>query len=278
MTADWLSVVEGQAPLLLSFPHAGTDLAGLEQRLVSPWLARKDTDWWIAELYDFAGTVGASTIQTNISRTVIDVNRDPSGQSLYPGQATTGLCPLTTFDGETLYLPGQEPQGAEIAARCQRWFEPYHAALRSQLDRLRARHPNVVLYDCHSIRSAVPRLFAGTLPVLNLGTNEGRSADAGLVAGIDALMASSGQEHVINGRFRGGYITRHYGRPAEGVHALQMELACRAYILEPPEVDETNWPPPFDPDFAGPLRKTLIEILETAGNFAAVPPRPDILP
>ena len=278
MTADWLSVVEGQAPLLLSFPHAGTDLAGLEQRLVSPWLARKDTDWWIAELYDFAGTVGASTIQTNISRTVIDVNRDPSGQSLYPGQATTGLCPLTTFDGETLYLPGQEPQGAEIAARCQRWFEPYHAALRSQLDRLRARYPNVVLYDCHSIRSAVPRLFAGTLPVLNLGTNEGRSADAGLVAGIDALMASSGQEHVINGRFRGGYITRHYGRPAEGVHALQMELACRAYILEPPEVDETNWPPPFDPDFAGPLRKTLIEILETAGNFAAVPPRPDILP
>ena len=269
MTGDGLSLLQGRAPLLLSLPHTGTDLANLEPRLVSQWLARKDTDWWIAELYEFAAGQGASIVHTAISRTVVDVNRDPTGQSLYPGLATTGLCPLTTFDGEALYLPGQEPDAAEIAARTGRWFDPYHSALHGELARLRALHPKVVLYDCHSIRSIVPRLFDGVLPMFNLGTNSGTSADAELVARVGAILARSGESHVTDGRFKGGYITRHYGRPSLGVHALQMELACRSYIPDPAApISAANWPPDYDADFAAATRKTLENILDCALAWA----------
>ena len=162
---DWLTVHRGDAPLLVSFPHTGTDLPGnFKDRLVSPWLARKDADWWIDRLYDFAASLGATTIHTRISRTVIDVNRDPSGHSLYPGQATTELCPTTTFDGEPLYRVGSELQPAEIPQRREQFFDPYHRALEQEIGRLRAKHPKIVIYDCHSIRSVIPRLFDGELP------------------------------------------------------------------------------------------------------------------
>ena len=163
--APWLTVRQGSAPLLLCMPHTGTTIApAIEARLVSPWLARKDTDWWIERLYAFAEDLGASLVRTGVSRTVIDCNRDPSGVSLYPGQATTELCPTTTFDGEMLYRTGTAPQAAEIAARRSEYFDPYHDAIGRQIARLRALHPVIVLYDCHAIRSAVPRLFTGTLP------------------------------------------------------------------------------------------------------------------
>ncbi|MGA2794200.1 MAG: N-formylglutamate amidohydrolase, partial [Roseiarcus sp.] len=149
----WLSVVSGDAPLIVSLPHTGLELGPIEPRLVSPWLARKDTDWWIERLYDFAGDLGATIVRTAIARAVIDVNRDPSGASLYPGRATTGLCPATTFDGEPLYRDGQAPSPDEIAARRAAWFDPYHAALKAEVDRLAGRHGRLVLYDCHSIRS-----------------------------------------------------------------------------------------------------------------------------
>ena len=263
--AAWLSVTRGTAPLLVSLPHAGTDLNGLEPRLVSPWLARKDTDWWIERLYDFAASTGATVVHTAISRTYIDVNRDPSGVSLYPGQATTELGPTTTFDGDRLYLAGQEPDEAETAARRAACFNPYHAALQGEIDRLKALHGKIVLYDCHSIRSLIPRLFDGELPVFNLGASNGASADAGLVRQVEAVMAGSGYSHVSNGRFRGGYITRHYGQPASGVHALQMELACRGYLRElPGPVREDNWPVGYDLLFAAPMREVLMRILETA--------------
>lgn len=270
MTApSWLTVSRGEAPLLVSIPHTGSDLAGLEDRLVSPWLGRRDTDWWIEELYDFAAGLGATVVRTGISRTVVDVNRDPSGASLYPGQATTGLCPLETFDGEPLYRDGQQPDEAEIATRRDTFFAPYHAALSEEVARLRQAHERIVLYDCHSIRSVIPRLFDGELPLFNLGTNGGASADSALEARVTDILASSGKSFVVNGRFKGGWITRHYGRPQEGVHALQMELSCRGYMREPiGPVSEADWPTPYDPAFAAPMRAHLQTILETALDWA----------
>ena len=266
---SWLTVTRGAAPLLVSIPHTGIDLAGLDDRLVSPWLGRRDCDWWIDRLYDFAGSLGATVVHTAISRTVIDVNRDPSGVSLYPGQTTTGLCPTETFDGDPLYRPGEEPGPAEIAERRETYFAPYHAALRAEIDRLRGLHEKIVLYDCHSIRSVLPRLFQGRLPVFNLGTNDGRSADPALQARVAEIMAATGESHVVNGRFKGGWITRHFGRPENGVHALQMELSNRGYMREPEgKGAPDNWPVPYDPDFAAPIRATLTEILETAISWA----------
>ncbi|MBX3596080.1 MAG: N-formylglutamate deformylase [Rhizobiaceae bacterium] len=267
--AEWLTVRQGQAPLVVSLPHTGIELAGLEDRVVSLWRARRDCDWWIDKLYDFAVDLDATVIHTAISRTVIDVNRDPSGVSLYPGQATTTLCPLDTFDGDALYKPGEEPGESEIAQRRATYFEPYHAALASELARLRKTNSRVVLYDCHSIRSVLPRLFDGELPVFNLGTNDGKSADPALQEAVTELIAGSGRSWVVNGRFKGGYITRHHGRPEKGVHALQMELACRGYMREPQEESTPeNWPTPYDAGFAAPIREQLKEILETALAWA----------
>ena len=271
MTPDWLTIRRGKAPLVVSFPHTGTDIpAAYETDLVSPWLARRDCDWWIEKLYDFAESLGATTIRTQISRTIIDANRDPSGVSLYPGQATTELCPTTTFDGEPLYKPGHEPDAAAIDRRRRTYFDPYHAALADEIARLRMDHDRVVLYDCHSIRSVIPRLFEGQLPNFNIGTNSGASCDPALQAAIMARCAATpGMDHVANGRFKGGYITRQHGRPLAGVHAVQMELACRGYMREPiPDVSEANWPTPYDPAYAAPLRAQLTEILQTALGWA----------
>jgi formiminoglutamase len=243
--SDWLEIHRGDAPLVIAFPHTGTDIpADLEAAFVSPWLARKDADWWIDRLYGFAQGLGATTIRTRMSRSVIDCNRDPSGASLYPGQATTELCPTTSFDGEPLYAAAT-PDAAEIARRRTRYFEPYHAAIVAELARLRERHARVVLYDAHSIRSHIPRLFPGELPQFNIGTNGGATCDPALAAAVEAICAASGHGYVLNGRFKGGWTTRHYGRPADGIHAIQMELAMRGYMAEPQPVDPGNWPSPL---------------------------------
>lgn len=265
----WLTITRGDAPLLVSIPHTGTDLVGLEPRLASSWLARKDADWRIEQLYDFAAEIGATIVRTSISRTVIDVNRDPSGVSLYPGQATTGLCPTTTFDGEPLYLAGEEPGPTEIAERKAAYFDPYDRALHDEIARLRARHRIVALYDCHSIRSVIPRLFEGELPAFNLGTNSGASADPELTRKVVELLKASGQSFVVDGRFKGGWITRSFGQPGRGVHALQMELACRAYMREHiGPVTSADWPTPYDPAYAAPTRETLRDILLAALDWA----------
>jgi N-formylglutamate deformylase len=270
----WLTIEEGEAPLLLTMPHTGTTIpADIEETLNSGWLARKDTDWWIDRLYGFAREIDATVIRTGISRTVIDANRDPSGASLYPGLATTELCPSTTFDGEPLYRSGSTLPAEEIDARRRQYFEPYHRAVQAQLVRLRNGHRAVVLYDCHSIRSHVPRLFDGTLPHFNLGTFNGASCAPALARRIEALCdgaASAGFSRVTNGRFKGGYTTRHYGRPGQGVHALQMELACRGYLREPSgELGPDNWPCPYDESFAAPLRAVLERVLAACIAFAA---------
>ena len=268
--ASWLQVQRGAAPLLLCMPHTGTAIpARIAAQLVSPWLARKDTDWWIERLYAFAADRGATIVRTGVSRTVIDANRDPSGVSLYPGQATTGLCPSTTFDGEPLYAAGSEPGPEEIARRRREYFEPYHRMIAQEIGRLRAAHRVVVVYDCHSIRSQIPRLFPGTLPHFNIGTNSGASCDAALTRSIEALCDASGLARVTDGRFRGGYTTRHYGAPQHGVHAVQMELACRAYLREPAgEVDAASWPCAYDEEFAAPLHAVLTRVLEACLEFA----------
>ena len=265
---DWLTVRRGEAPLIVSMLHTGVHIPdAIKRSLVSPWIGRKDADWYIDRLYEFAAGLGATIVRTALSRTVIDCNRDPSGVSLYPGQTTTELCPTTTFEGEPLYKPGKAPDAAEIERRTHLYFRPYHAALSTEIERLRARHGTVVLYEAHSILSHVPRLFDGELPQFNLGTNGGTTcarelADA--VAGACAPFASL----VVDGRFKGGWTTRHYGRPGDGVHAIQMELAMRGYLDEPAAITPETWPVAFDPARAAPIAAVLKDALERCIAFA----------
>ncbi len=258
---SWLAVTQGDGPLIVSVPHAGTIIPDEISGLLSLDLARRDADHHVDRLYAFAADLGATVVHSCISRTVIDLNRDPSGQSLYPGQATTGLCPVTTFDGEALYAAGAEPDATEIERRRVVYFEPYHAVLREQIARLRERHPAIVLYDAHSIRSHVPRLFQGELPQFNVGTYDDASCAKALAAAMVAICGSD--SCAVNGRFKGGWITRHYGDPARGIHAVQMELAIRGYA------DEAGpWPPVWQADRAAPLQAKLRSILTTCLDFA----------
>lgn len=269
---NWLTIRRGASPLLVSLPHTGTTLpTEYIDAFVSPWLARKDADWWIDKLYDFATELDATIVHTAISRSIVDVNRDPSGVSLYPGQATTELVPMTTFDGEPLYSDGRSSIAADdLATRRKQYFDPYHDALTAEVSRLRTLHSNVVLYDCHSIRSVIPRLFEGELPHFNLGTNSGASCDPRFTEAITNICNATPFSFVANGRFRGGYITRHFGQPEHGVHAIQMELAFRGYMIDPPvPVTEANWPTPYDLVFNAPMRVALTEILTSCVALTA---------
>lgn len=213
----WRECRRDDAPLLLSLPHTGTDIpADLADCLVSPWLARKDTDWHVERLADFAAALGATILRTRLSRTVVDVNRHPCGASLCPGLATAELCPTVPFDGEPLYRDGEGRPPEEVASRRDRWFAPYHAALAAEVAWVRAVHPRVMVYAAHSIRSSIPRLFDGELPRFNIGTDGGRTRDPALTAAVEDTIEPSGFNHVTNGRFRGGFITRHHGRPSDG--------------------------------------------------------------
>ena len=264
MSADWLTVRPGEAPLIVSMPHTGTDIpADIEATLASPWIGRKDADWHIDKLYAFAADLGATIVRTGMSRTVIDVNRDPTGASLYPGQTTT-------FEGEPLYAPGRAPDEAEIDRRLATWFRPYHAALSAEIERLRTRHAQIVLYEAHSILSRVPRLFDGELPQFNIGTNGGTTCAPALADAVAQAVAPHGS-HVVDGRFRGGWTTRHYGRPETGVHAIQMELAMRGYLDEPADLSPETWPVPYDAARAAPIAAVLRTVLERCIAFAKEP-------
>jgi N-formylglutamate deformylase len=226
----------GDSPLIIDVPHAGTRLLpGLAARLTPAANALPDTDWHVDRLYQFAGGAGATTMIAAHSRYVVDLNRDPSGVSLYPGADVTELVPTRTFANEAIYREGKAPDAAEIDERRAAYFDAYHAALFAEVERVRARHGFAVLLDGHSIRAAVPRFFAGYLPDLNLGTAGGTSCAPDLQAlTVEVLAAASGFSHVVNARFKGGYVTRHYGKPARGVHSLQLELAQRCYMDEAP--------------------------------------------
>ncbi len=224
----------GTAPLLVSFPHAGTEISDeLAVRMTPEALQRADVDWHLPQLYAFAHAMGASTMAARFARHVIDLNRPPKDESLYPGQDVTGLLPLDTFRKQPLYRPGQAPDAAEAQQRRAVYWQPYHDALRAELDRLRTLHGSVVLWDAHSIASSMPRFFDGKLPDLNLGSADGRSCAPALQAAVEVAMGAQARfTHVSNGRFKGGYITRHYGSPEAGIHALQLEMCQSTYMDE----------------------------------------------
>lgn len=247
----------GTTPLLLSIPHCGTRLPrDIAARMTPAALQLADTDWHVDTLYEFAGALGASVLRARYSRYVVDLNRPADDSNLYPGANSTGLCPTTSFAEQPLYRDGGEPDGAEVARRLDRWWQPYHAKLQSELARLRAQYGVALLFEAHSIRSVVPRLFEGRLPDLNIGTAAGASCAPGLLAAVTAVLAGqAGYSHVVDGRFKGGYITRAYGRPGAGVHALQLELTQRNYMEEAP-------PFSYLPERAGQLQPLLRQLVQ----------------
>ena len=225
----------GSAPLLISLPHDGSAIpAALAERMTPEARRAPDTDWHVSRLYAFARELGASILVPEHSRYVIDLNRGEDDTSLYPGQNTTGLVPLVRFNGAPVYLPGQQPDAADVAARIDTYWRPYHAALRDELERIRTQHGRVLLWEGHSIRgSGLPFLFEGRLPDLNLGTANGTSCSPALQARIEAeLAAQTDYDWIANGRFKGGHITRHYGDPANGIDAVQLEISQRIYMDE----------------------------------------------
>jgi N-formylglutamate deformylase len=236
VSTETYTLYRGRAPLLVSLPHDGSEIpAPIAARMAECARGAPDTDWHVSRLYAFARDVlGASMLVPRYSRYVVDLNRPPDDASLYPGQNTTSLCPVQCFSGEAIYRDGQAPDAAEIAARRERYWAPYHEALAAELARLRRVHGRVVLWEGHSIRgSDLPFLFEGRLPDLNLGTAAGSSCAPSLQAALEAVLASQGRyDWVSNGRFKGGYITRHYGRPAAGVDAVQLEISQRIYMDE----------------------------------------------
>ncbi|MWD28554.1 N-formylglutamate deformylase [Aquicoccus sp. SCR17] len=257
-----VEVSQGTLPVVLGMPHTGTQVPPEVQAVLNETgRALSDTDWHIHDL--FAGLLpGASTVRATFHRYLIDANRDPSGASLYPGQNTTGLCPVTDFDGTPLYREGHEPDEAEIARRRAAHHAPYHDALEAELARLQAIHGQVLLFDCHSIRSVIPHLFDGTLPDLNIGTDMGRTCDPTLEQIAVTDCAKSEFSHVLNGRFRGGWTTRHYGDPARGRHAIQLEIAQSTYMEEVP-------PWRWRDDRADRLRPVLVTLLDRLATATA---------
>ncbi|MEO6688792.1 MAG: N-formylglutamate deformylase [Dokdonella sp.] len=253
---DTYSLHRGTAPLLISLPHDGTVLPEEMAARMTPHARQvPDTDWHVSRLYAFARELGASMIVPIFSRYVIDLNRPSDNASLYPGQNTTGLCPIVQFSGEPVYQAGAEPRSDEIAARIETYWKPYHAALAGEIARLRRAHARVVLWEGHSIRSVVPFLFDGRLPDFNLGTANGESCSAVLQKKlVGVLDAQRDYTHVANGRFKGGYITRNYGRPDEGVDAVQLELTQLNYM------DEDSFE--FQPSRAAPTQAVIRRLLE----------------
>ncbi|MFN7004373.1 MAG: N-formylglutamate deformylase [Roseinatronobacter sp.] len=248
-----VKVTQGTSALVLAMPHGGTFLPDqVQSALNATGRGLADTDWHIAQLYESL-VPAATRVAATFHRYLIDANRDPSGASLYPGQNTTGLVPLTDFDGADIWQ--NPPDAAEIEARRVEWHAPYHAALAAELDRVQALHGHVVLFDCHSIRSEIPFLFDGRLPDFNIGTNRGTTCDPALEAiTLRHCAQAEGYSHVLNGRFLGGWTTRHYGQPAKGHHAIQMELAQSTYMHESP-------PWAWDAERATRMRNVLAPML-----------------
>jgi len=228
------SLHRGSVPLLVSLPHDGSVIPdAMAARMTESARAAPDTDWHVARLYAFARDLGASILVPRCSRYVVDLNRSPDDVSLYPGQNTTGLCPIVQFSGDPVYRDDQQPAPGEIAARVDAYWRPYHAALSEELRRLRAQHGRAVLWEGHSIRGECPFLFDGRLPDLNLGTAAGASCSSALQLKLEAALASQRRyDFVVNGRFKGGYITRHYGEPDNGIDAVQLEISQRIYMDE----------------------------------------------
>jgi N-formylglutamate deformylase len=256
-------VRKGSSPVILGFPHTGTDMPpAIWERLNDNGRLLGDTDWHIHRLYDDL-IPDVTTVRATFHRYVIDANRDPAGSSLYPGQNTTGLVSETDFDNKPIWLQGQAPTETDIAERVAKFHAPYHVALAAEIERVKSIHGIAVLYDCHSIRSHIPFLFDGRLPDFNVGTDNGTTCDPAIEAATVAVTSSAeGYTSILNGRFKGGWTTRHYGKPSSGVHAIQMELAQSTHLAS--EI------PPFayDEVKADKLRAHLASILSRIGQIA----------
>ncbi len=254
--------LEGSTALLISIPHDGRLLApGQAERMSDDGRALPDTDWHVRELYSFAGSIGASIIAANYSRYVVDLNRSPSDEALYENRLSTGVCPRRTFAGKSIYLDGESPREAEKRTRIANYWQPYHEKISSTLAKLRERFDFALLWDAHSIAREVPLLFEGSLPDLNIGTDDDRSCAAHMTAAVASVAKASPYSAVVNGRFRGGYITRHYGRPDSGIHAMQLELTQCNYM------DEKNLG--YDAGRAARLVETIKMMLEAFQAAAA---------
>ena len=250
------SLQRGTAPMLVSMPHIGTEIPlDLQGGYVPRALGVEDTDWHLARLYDFLPALGVSVLQPRYSRYVIDLNRPPDDTPMYPGAANTELCPTRFFTGEALYKTSQKPSEEQIKRRRETYWQPYHDALAAELARIKAAHGFVLLWDAHSIRSQIPWLFDGRLPDLNIGTADSAAAD--VAVSNAAAGAVSGLTHVVNGRFKGGYITRHYGQPAKHVHAIQLEKCQSLYMQEAP-------PFAYDNTLAASLQPTLKRMVQAS--------------
>lgn len=261
---------EGDTPVLVSIPHAGTRVpAGITDRMTPEARLLADTDWHVDRLYDFAAGMGCTVLTADYSRYVIDLNRPPDDANLYPGQDTTGLVPIDTFAGDPLYVGDAIPDHAETIQRLDAFWRPYHDALAGALDRIRERHGHAILWEAHSIRGEVPRFFEGALPDLNIGTVNGAACAPGLARAVEAAAARHGAafSRVTDGRFKGGYSTRHYGRPDAGWHAIQLEIAQRAYMDEAP-------PFTYRSERAERLRAVLAPMLRAAIDWRPEPVSP----
>ncbi|MGZ8364021.1 MAG: N-formylglutamate deformylase [Caulobacteraceae bacterium] len=262
MTSPIFDFRQGGSPLVVAMPHVGTSVPPEVAESLTP-LGRQvlDTDWHIDRLYGFLDELDVTTLIARHSRTAIDLNRSPENEALYPGRFETGLCPTTGFDGQPLYVEGREPDAAEIARRTEAWWRPYHDRLALALEETRARHGYALLLDAHSIRAEIPLLFEGRLPDINVGTADGKSCSPALTRRIENVLAAQDRfTWVINGRFKGGWTTRHYGTPAANVHAVQFELVQAAYM------DEAN-PTVFDPALAKPMQATLRGLVKEILSF-----------
>lgn len=257
MTLQLFEQRHGSLPILISFPHSGTALPDpLRDRFTAAGRAVPDTDWFVPELYQRClDRLDVSTLIATHSRYIVDLNRPADGSALYPGRIESAVCPIETFEGQAIYAAGHELSNAEIPGRIERYWRPYHLALAAERDRILAAHGRCLIWDAHSIRSHSPRLFEGELPELNLGTYGGHSAAASLVACVaERLRAQQRFSHVVDGRFKGGHITRHFGEPARNVHTLQLEIAQRAYMSE-------DRAPQFDSQRAAALSELIEQIL-----------------
>lgn len=258
-TSDVFKLRRGNSKLIVSMPHVGTQLPeSLNVRMTKQAKDLPDTDWYLEELYDFLQELDVTVIAANYSRYVVDLNRSADDMSLYPGSNVTGLCPIDTFSGELIYQQERSLDTTEIKNRLKMFWHPYHDALAFEIARVKALHGDVIVWDAHSIRSVVPRFFDGELPQLNIGTADGTTCQPKIIEkALNIIKSYDDYSWVDNGRFKGGFITRHYGQPSQGINAIQLEIAMRSYM------DESSSSPKFDNDKAQSLRVLLKSMMQS---------------
>tara|TARA_R110002049_G_scaffold175316_3_gene342624 strand:- start:2182 stop:2991 length:810 start_codon:yes stop_codon:yes gene_type:complete len=262
LDSDIFKLKRGKSKLLVSMPHVGTQLPEwLIPRMSQESMSLPDTDWYLEELYDFLQDIDVTVISANYSRYVVDLNRSADDMSLYPGSNVTGLCPTDTFDGNSIYEHEAKLDAIEVKSRLDKFWYPYHDALASEIARIKAIHSNVIVWEAHSIRSEVPRFFDGELPHLNIGTADGTTCQHEIIEKImDVIKTNGDYSWVENGRFKGGFITRHYAQPSLGINTMQLEIAMRSYM------DESSLSPKFDNDKATSLRGLLKAMMQSILN------------